>query len=336
MQKHFPVKYRKSASLFTKFCSDMEILPPYTPIFLIDSFGRIVNKKRLVTKKEDFESIYNLVESEEIPFIHESSKTSDAFTVKGRIEDGRNFIVISKDRDGFSRCVVCSFSEERCTKLHDYIEKLYSYKDYLDSFANLAFSSSVRLPAKRIFKTRISGALSLVELLSGDDNDTDKKISFPVSLALEKLCAFAAKANGGNVSLKKESSFSESIINVPEAFFKLMTSALALVLRHSMNMIANVIVENVSSDDFVKITIKAASVHGESDIYERALMSALRVHGFECGVVYDKNEYSVFVTAPVYRKEELVLSDVAAISQRIDHIIDDAVLKDMFDTICDK
>ena len=334
MQMHSPVKCRKSASLFTKFCLDMEMLPSYTPIFLIDSFGRIVGKKKLVTKKEDFESIYNLVDPDEISFIHENSEISDAFAVKGQVDDGKNFIVVSKDKDGFSRCVVCSFSEEKCTKLHDYIEKLYSYKDYLDSFASLAFSSVARIPAKRIFKTRISGALSLVELASGTERDMEKKISFPVSLALEKLCAFAAKANGGKVLLHKEKTYTESVINVPEAFFKLMTSAVALVLRHSVNMQAEVFLENISSDKFVKITLKSTSRQGKADIYERALVSAFREYGFECDVLDDGKEYALLITSPVYRKAELVLSDIAEISERIDFLIDDDNLHDIYDTIC--
>ena len=336
MQKHSPVKYRKVTSLFTKFCSDMEMLPSYTPLFMIDSLGRIVNRKRLSLSKESFESIYNLVDAGEIPFIHQKSKICDAYTVKGLVDDGKNFIVVSKDKDGFSRCVVCSFSEDRCIKLHDYIEKLYSYKDYLDSFSSLAFSSSLHIPAKRIFKTRISGALSLVELASGLDKDMEKKISFPVFLALEKLCAFAEKANDAKVVLFGKDNCSESVVNVPEAFFKLMTSAIALVQRHSINAAVSVYVQGVPCEEKVKITLICNSKHTENDIYERALLSAFREYGFECGVVDDGKEYALFFDMPLYTKAEIVLSDIIVISERIDALVADSVLVDMYDTISDR
>lgn len=335
MYKTSPVKLHRAATVFSKFCSDMEILPSYTPLFLIDLSGRIVNKRKLVTKKEDFESIYNLVFEQELPFMLEESACRDAYAVKGNIDDGKNFIVVSKDRDGFSRCVVCSYSEDKCIRLHDYIEKLCSYKDYLDSFSDLAFSSAVRLPAKRLFRMKISGATELVNLAMGKESDNGRRISFPVSLALEKLCAFASKASGGEAVLEKNQAAAETVVNAPEEFFRLVVSAAALVMRHGTNSKVHVSVKKNVKKQCARIAFTSKRGAGEKDIYERELILAFRRRGLDCDVTDGDDEYSLYIDVPLEKREKLVLSDVFAISVMLDDLMDEQVVRDMYYTISD-
>lgn len=335
MQKTPPVKLHKTAALFSKFCSDMEILPSYTPIFLVDMSGRIIYKQRLITSKEDFESIYSLVHDEEIVFMQERGLARDAYAVRGRVDDGKNFIVVSKDSDGFSRCVVCSYSEDKCIRLHDYIEKLCSYKDYLDAFSDLAFSSMARVPVKRLFRMKISGALELVNLASGNARADERRISFPLSLALEKLGAFAGRTNCGSVSFINDDTFSETAVSAPESFFRLVVSAMALVIRHSTNAMVNVFVSKLSDTDNMRVTFVAKSRGNIQDIYERELVSAFRYRGLDCGISDNGKEYSLFVDLPVEKRKPLVVSDVAEISARLDSVMDEQTLIDMYYTILD-
>ena len=334
MPETCPVKLHKSALVFSKFCADMEMLPSYTPIFLIDRHGRIINKRKLSTSKDDFESIYNLVSDTETSFINESERACDAYAVKGKADDGKCFIVVSKDRDGFSRCVFCSYSEDKCIKLHDYIEKLCSYKDYLDSFASLAFSSMARLPVKRLFRMKISGAMELWELSSGTDS-SEKRISFPIMLALEKLGAFASKANGAKIELVNAGKPVTSVVNVPEAFFKLAVSTMALVHRLSTNARVRVSVGEREQDGKVTITF-SCKTNGKTDcIYQKALVSAFNERGMKSEALENDGEYTFAVHADVEKRAEAVISDVAFISKRIDAIVDDRVLSDMYFTISD-
>ena len=262
------------------------------------------------------------------------SDKSDAYAVRGRIDDGKNFIVVSKDRDGFSRCVVCSYSEDKCIRLHDYIEKLCSYKDYLDSFSSLAFSSAARLPAKRLFRMKLSGALELVNLASGRENDGERRFSFPVSLALEKLCAFASKTGSGVVEFSDKGVDAETVVNAPEAFFRLIVSAAALVMRHGVNAKVSVSAEKLT-DDLARIVFVTQSRKEGRDIYESALVSAFRDRGIDCRVLDDAKEYSLFVDVPLEKREKIVLADVYEISTRIDFLISEQVLMDMYCTISD-
>ncbi len=335
MQGYAPVKHKSAQRIFSKFCMDMEILPPYTPLFLVDESGHIVNKKRLKTDKTDFESLYNLAADDEAPILYHKNRTCDAYAVCGKIDDGKNYIVVSKDKDGFSRCVVCSYSERGCIKLHDYIEKLCCYKDYLDSFANLAFSSMVRLPAKRLFRTKLSGAIELAELGSGAENDSERRISFPIATALDKLGAFVSKSGGGRLELVQDGASFESVVNVPEVFLKLVVSAMALVLRHSRNSSVKVSALLMPSEKCVRIMLDAKSDGKNEDVYEKALVSAFEARGISCLVRESDGEYSLFIDAPLEERAELVLSDIEVVSLRLDELLSEKELSDLYFTISD-
>lgn len=334
MPYHNPVKKKGIDVLFSKFCLDMQILPQGTPIFLADSDGRIVSKRKLPVCKDCFDSIFGLTDEKDIPFLSEQRKLKDAFAVKGRIDDGKNFIVVSAVGEGFSRCVVCSYSERDCIRLHDYIEKLCSYKDYIDSFRGLAFSEKANIPAKRLFKMRISGALELVELSSSADKD-ERKLSFPVVLALQKICAFAQKANGGNVNFDMGEVDESTIIKAPESFFRLTVSAIALVLRHSRNGRVGVCVKRVPETDFVRISFVTENRSGVHDLYGDVLVGAFLQRGFECGVMTDEKTYGIYFDAVLEKQVKPVLFDVAVMSEQIDSVVSEEIVSDLFFTLSD-
>ena len=138
MQKNIPLARHKASRLFSKFCADMTMLPSYTPIFLVDAGGQITEKKNLKIT-DGFSDIASVTDERDLAALVSYHSRYDAFAVRTSEGDGKSFIVVSKDRSGFSRCVVCSVSENGCVKLRDYYEKLACYKDYLDSFASLLF-----------------------------------------------------------------------------------------------------------------------------------------------------------------------------------------------------
>ena len=335
MQGHIPVRHNRAQRIFSRFCMDMEMLPPYTPLFLVDESGHITNKKGLKTSKTDFESLYNLVSQAEAQSLFHKMHTCDAYAVSGKLDDGKNFIVISGDSDGFSRCVVCSYSEKGCVKLHDYIEKLCSYKDYLDSFSNLAFSSMARLPVKRLFKIKLSGALELAELSAGTQNDSQRRISFPIGVALDKLAEFVAKSGGGSIELLRQGSDFDCVVNVPELFFKLMVSAMANAVRYGRNGKVQVSAKALPRDKSVRITLLAKGGEQGEAVYEKALVRAFEARGMLCGIREYDGEYMFYVDLPVKDIDKAVVSDVDVVLKEIDGLMSEQALSDLYFTIAD-
>lgn len=190
MYRQPPKSLRKANTVFERFCREVHILPQDTPFFLIDGAGHIVCGKRL--EKADFESIYSLIDERETEYFQSRMTLSDAFVAESR--SSKECIVVSKDDFGFSRCVVCSSSEKGSIGLHDYALRLCSYRDYLESFENLAVSPLPRMPVKWLFGLKISGVLELMDLARAG-RDADRTITFPLMTGLEKLCRFIQTAN---------------------------------------------------------------------------------------------------------------------------------------------
>lgn len=329
MQKNTPVALHRVPKLFAKFCSDMEILPSYTPIFIIDGRGRIVEKKN-VAQSGAFPNIVCMVSNNDMGLVLSGRKTDDAYAVEASFGEGKDFIVVSKDEDEFSRCVVCSASENGCVKLRDYLEKLSCYRDYLDSFASLVFSSSARTPVMRMFRTRISGATELLRL--SEDGEKGRNVSIPLRLALEKLAGFALSERFGRKAQIVLDGVSPDIsVSVPDSFFKLVISVVAMQLRHSKSGKISISAQTSLQNGTAVITMFGDGFSGAEELYNNAIVKAFERAGLMCRM---ENETFEFVLELSHEKTE-ILMDSEPIIARIDMAFADELISDMYFTIAD-
>lgn len=328
-----PKNLRRANTVFEKFCKDVHVLPPDTPVFLIDGIGRILLRKRF--GQVDFESIYSLLNERDAESFRKRMMLVDAFVVESKDAEGKNFIVVSKDDYGFSRCVVCSSSEKGSIGLHDFVARLCSYRDYLESFDNLVTSSMPRIPVKWIFGLKISGVLEIMDL-AGAERDTGKNMTFPLMIGLEKLCSFIQKVNENKTELLYDESDREIYVTVPEVFFKLVVSAAALAERFSHTGKVKLSAYKTEESGSVMISINTRGKGYEGDIFEKALICAFEMTGFRCRVVDADGDYCIRFEVPLAKPEGIVVSDVAVVSSWIDELLESDAVYALHFTISDK
>ena len=326
-----PKSLRKANTVFERFCREIHVLPPDTPIFLIDSAGHIVFRKRL--EKTAFESIYSLIDESQTESFQSHMTLADAFVAEGK--DSKDYVVVSKDEYGFSRCVICSSSEKGSIGLHDYALRLCSYRDYLESFENLVVSPLPRMPVKWLFGLKISGVIELMDLARAE-RDADRIITFPLMLGLEKLCRFIQKVNRNRTELLTDGTQESIYVTAPEAFFKLVVSAAALAERFSRTGKVSISVGQAYEINAVRINIFTKGKGDEGDIFEKALVSAFETLGFYCGVVDSEDVYRIWFEVPVATPAVITVSDVAVISSVIDKLIENETVSALHFTISDK
>ncbi len=326
-----PISLRRANTVFERFCREVHILPPDTPVFLIDGIGHIVFRKRL--EKAAFESIYSLIDEMDTEYFQFRMTLADAFVAQSK--NPKECIVVSKDDFGFSRCVICSSSEKGSIGLHDYALRLCSYRDYLESFDNLAVSPLPRMPVKWLFGLKISGVLELMDLARAE-RDIDRIITFPLMMGLEKLCGFIQTVNQNQTELVTDGTEGNIYITAPEAFFKLVVSAAALAERFSRTGKVSFSVRRVDEANAVRINIFTKGRGDEGDIFERALVSAFEALGFYCGIVDSEDTYCIWFEASLAKPDGIAVSDIAEVSSQIDGLLEDETVSALHFTISDK
>lgn len=330
-----PKALRRANTVFERFCREVHVLPADTPVFLIDGSGCIICKQRLMLADTDFSDIYSLIDENDTEYFRTQMTLTDAFLVQRRDGGGREYIVVSKDDFGFSGCVVCSGSEKGSLDLCDFVTRLCSYRDYLESFDNLAVSPMPRMPVKWLFGLKINGVLELMELTRAD-REPETSITFPLMMGLEKLCRFIEKVNENETRLLTDGVDGETCITVPEAFFKLVVSASALAERFSRTGKVNVDAQKIDGRNSVRISIFTHGRGEEGDIFEKALVSALESLGFYCGVRDADGVYCIWLEAPIAAPEAVTVSDAAYMSSLIDSLLENDAVSALHFTIADK
>ena len=332
MQKNLPIALHKVPRIFSKFCADMSMLPPQTPVFLIDTGGRIVEKKNL-KNSEAFENIVAVTDTRDRALLIHSHYDCDAFAVRSGDGGGKDFIVVSKDSYGFSRCVVCSVSENGCVKLHDYYEKLACYKDYLDSFVSLVFSTDARVPVLRLFKMRLSGVTELMRL--SEQGGAGRRFSFPLKPALEKIASVARVMDGsGATQMPSDGIPGDVTVNAPEGFFKLMLSVSALLLRCSADGCVKVASQTTHDEKRVRLFMSAKG-KPDSSMYVDALVRAFERTGIECSLEVSGESMSFSCELAAGGKRAEIVSDSAEFDLRIERMLSDENVLNLYRTVAD-
>lgn len=328
------INLHKSRKAFSRFESDMEILPSYTPIFLIDGRGRIVESRKLRAAKNGFSNIISEICENDRNFFLLAQNSHDAFAVEAFFGDGKDYLVVSKDDFGFSRCVVCSLSENNCMRLDDYYEKLSCYKDYLDSFSSLMFSSNIRTPVLRMFRMRLNGASELMRLSEGKGND--RMLTFPFSVAADKLCNVAKMLhNGADIEVGTYGSGGDVVISAPESFFKLVLCLIAYGVRCSRDGKVKVSARELHDRNLAQITLSVKAASFDSDMYTKALSGAFERSGFPFELARDRDGMTFSFVSLLGEKREEVLSDSAVIATEISNLLSQESIYDMYRTVAD-
>ena len=334
MQRTNAVNLHRSGRIFSVFERDMEILPSYTPLFLVDTRGRVVENRKLNMSKGGFSNIISEVCEEDRAFFVSSHGSKDAVVVRAVFGDGKDYIVVSKDSDGFSRCVVCSLSENNCMHLHEYYEKLSCYKDYLDSFSSLVFSCAARTPVLRMFRTRINGTAELLRLTEG--KAADKMLRFPFDIAAGKLCDVAKAMHrdaGSDIFIDIHGE--DVVINAPESFFKLVLCLMAYGLRCSRSGEVSLSAKEIPGQQLALISLSAKEFSDESEIYIKALSGAFERAGLPFKSEIEGNEMVFSFVSELAREREEVLSDSAVIAREITGILLQEGVFNMYSTVAD-
>lgn len=329
-----PKLLRKANVVFDKLCRDVHILPSDTPVFLIDTAGRIVCKRNLALSPSDFGSIYSLVNEDGAVYVQSCIPSTDAFVVESKDGKGKDYIVISKDEYGFSRCVVCSRGEKGVLRLHDFVARLCSYRDYLENFENLALSSMPKMPVKWLFGLKISGALELLDL-SSKEREVERKMTFPLKAGLEKLSGLIQNIRNGETEFLLEDIDDKTFVTAPEAFFKLVVSMCALAGRFSRTGAVKLKAQRIYERDAVRITAAVVGRGDENDIFEKALVSAFEALGFLCGIRDNSDGYSIYFEVGLAKPEAVTVSDSAYALSQIDALLEDDILSALNYTISD-
>lgn len=329
MQKSNALMLHKSAGIFKTFCYDMEILPSYTPLFLIDLQGKIVEKRRFNVSEDDFSNIVSITAASDRKLLAESMRLYDVYVLEALFGNGKDFFVVSKDKHGFSRCVVVSCSDENCTKLHEYFEKLSCYKDYIDSFSSLSFNANAKTPALRIFRSRLNGASELLRL--SENGGTGRTLAFPLRLALEKLSRFVVSSQDfSDFSIITEGIPENTAVRTSENFFKLTASLLGFLMRQSKSGTVKIRMQQMGGKSGAHICFSTNSDGFENKMLKNALVKAFRRSEIDVYTAEDNGESMFCITVEYVHEAGMLLSDVETVMHEIDEMMADESFSDLY------
>ena len=337
MQKNHAIEYHSLQKHFAQFCKDTELLPKKTPVFMIDSHSRIVIKRGNVSDGLVFENLGEILSQKEFEFFTSAAKKGDASAVF--LEDGKRkeFAVVSKIRDGFSRCVVCSYGEDGCRGISDYYEKLCSYKDYLDSFSGVVCSNYPRIPIMSMLRMRTSGVYHLMNMaLSESSSDSRKESAVPFVTALEKLSDFVAKTSEGFGDICKISICGSNVpVMLSVRLMNVIVSCMGFVARDSDD---GKLLMNVSEKNDVSVILSLCSgktCETRSGIYKEHILSILDGMGIPNRYYENEGKCTFELELKKAAEREVVLSEPEKIQEIADGCISQEWLEDVICTIMD-
>jgi hypothetical protein len=299
---------------------------------MTDISGQIIERKNLKIT-DGFLSIAGLTHEKDRALLVSSHFERDAFAVRTADGEGKDFIVVSKEKHGFSRCVVCSVSENGCVKLRDYYEKLACYKDYLDSFVSLVLSPDTGVPVLRIFRMRLSGVTELMRL--SEEGGAGRRFSFPLKTAMQKISSVAGRLDGGFASRITHDGIADEVtVNAPEGFFKLMLSVCAMFVRCSVSGEVKTKAISQSEEKTVKLCI---SCYGklDSEMYIDALARAFERTKIPCAFNHGDGRMSFECELKAAAKRAEIVSDSAEFELAVDKMLSDESVLDLYRTVAD-
>ena len=298
----------KIPQYFTNFTRDMRILPNDTPLILAALDGQIKKTKNLPScLKMPFPTLSKFIDKGDFKLCYDDL-LSKGVCIARTSKDEKCFLVISLCDGLLLRCIGASFSENGALNLDDYLLKLCSYKDYLDSFERLHYETDNSLPFIKMLKSRISGASSIIEIANTQGKNTlQRKVA--ADDLVKMLLSFTKLSDAPmQISVEANCKTNGTGIFITQDFLKLCVSCLGLVIKNSKQ--ADVVLEALEEGGFVYLKMKTKSKKSTGHcVYESAVLRALGLCGYNFSFCNQDGIYAISFRLKAVPAAELVLSD---------------------------
>lgn len=329
-----PFLNEKITQSFCDFTRDMRILPKDTPLILACLDGQIKRTKNLPSYfKMPYPTLAKFIDKNDFKVCFDEL-SKKGVCIARTSKDQKSFLVISLDDRAMLRCIGATFAENGVLSLDDYLLKLCSYKDYLDSFERLHYDTDNRLPFIKMLKSRISGASSIIEISNSQNRDTFQRKILAEDF-IKMLCSFI-KLSDAPLEIKVTSACNDGGrgIFVTRDFLKLCVSCTGLVIKNSKY--ASIELCTFEKDDFVflKMSTQRRNVK-EVSIYEDAVLRALDLCGYSFEFDTKNDTYSIVFKLKSIPKTELVLSDAKKDEEYLSALLRQEMLQNIFLCVSD-
>ncbi|MBE6681705.1 MAG: hypothetical protein E7600_05435 [Ruminococcaceae bacterium] len=335
MQKNEFLTFSGAEKLANNFVYEMRRLPKGTPLLISDRHGKICFERNLGFSHGKVENVLQIISEKERNFYLSQKDVCDCMTLGMEDNYGGEFLVLSKNQSPFFGGVICSCSEDDCNGMDEYIEKLGTLKDFLDSFSSMSLSEGCGLPLKREFEARIDGAFYLSRL-SKDAAEFDYKgtLSVPCGLLVQKTSAFVLSCgNGAKIVYENDDMEQDETVDIPAAFVEMFILCLALALKLCKNKTVYVKTERVSdTQSMLKIQSTINNQKQNTSVFESAVFSLLDRLNISFSCRKDENFGMEFVLENT-KKKKITFAETDYMLDRIDDLLSAATLQNMFFTI---
>ena len=329
MRKTSALDLRGLATLFSSLEKETSFLPPHTPIFLADGYGRVLKSRGHLISRLGSSSLCGMMSEENYRKYLSVMETGDVCVAETAGEK-KSFILISKEKYNILRGVVTRFSDEYCKDLSEYFDRLCLYRDYLFSFGDISHITAGSHDVTELIITLIGGVYALTTL-SHPDTDSTRSAVVDADTYIQKLLRLIARTSDcGFDRLSFESPPVTAFIGVSMHVTRFLAACASILIRQSGgNVCASL--ERVGTKVFFSLSAKVCGGENGS-IYDKAVSSAANtVIGFSIfrsnGIIKAVAEFDIILP------EKVVISDITLLSENISELLSDRQLREIIFTI---
>lgn len=329
-----PALKDKSSSAFSDFNNEMRMLSNDTPLILAGLDGHIKKTRNLPSDlKTLFPTLAKLIDTTEYGDLF-NTLTKNGVTIARLNKDKISFMVISLCEGSLLRCIYASFSQKNFLSPDDYLLKLCSYKDYLDSFERLHYDTNNTLPFIKMLKSRISGTSSIIELSNTQNLVTEQKrvIIFDLMNMLGGFIKTSDFPLCASVDIKCQNK--ACAVSVSRDFIKLCVCVAGLVIKNSK--FGDICIKMSQNGKKVYLELCTEnSKNNKNSLYEESLLKAFAVHNTFCKISKDDGQYSILLELEALPETQMVINDAKAQQQDLFYDFSTTGLLDIFLTASD-
>lgn len=311
---------------------ETDMLPRYTPIFLSDIAGRILNARNLKAEKDDFLSVARMISQSECEKYLSQREQNDCLVMHMK-SNPKDLLVLTKNDGDVLHGVICSYSEKNCIKLDEYYEKLLSYRDYLDSLTRISLVPQLHMPAIKLFEVRMGGVSQLLRFSSVSFR-AHEYMDVPLSMLMEKVAGFVKNVSENSAMRISIDCDRDKSANIPVCFINLLVSCISLAVRHSRDAYVRMGTKN-TDDGYTIIVVETDIMHTDekSDVYESALSGAFINMGVGFEILKRDGLYSIHMRLETKEIKKEVLAEADEITRMLSRVLLETDVSDLVYTI---
>lgn len=246
----------------------------FTSYFVCEICGRIIDRKNICKDSLDFASVPLMISKDELEYFLYAKRFSDRM-IFSLSDFQKGYLLLSKGDKDLFYAVICTYSEENCFRLEDYVEKLSLCKDYIDSFCGRALSAKSARSAPDVFGTYLSGASEILNLCTPSYEDDGRKYAFSFDVLTDKilnLVQFASGAENARVTKDTSLHFRQIYFSLKEV--QLLTSLMSLVCRHGKKDTLCVKMSLENDTALILLELDQSENVLQNGIFDKALLHA--------------------------------------------------------------